>query len=199
MLNLLQGSLNQFSGMYRRLCTVICQLTDLIRNHCKASSGLSCSGCLNGCIQGQQIRLGCDILNLTDNIADLPGSIVDPLHGIRQTLHFLSAVLRLLLVIHSLLVRTSQCLGILLHDLGYIRDGSLQFLYGTGLVGSTFRKSLGSICHLVCPQRYLSHCRLDLIKCLTELMVQLTDRFQQSLKVSHIGFCKFPSDISPNR
>ena len=42
-LDLLQRSLDQASGIYCRLCTLFGQFTDLFCHHCKSSTGISCT------------------------------------------------------------------------------------------------------------------------------------------------------------
>ena len=186
--DLLQRGFDQFPGMYRRLCTVIRKLPDLFSHHGEASSGFPRSGSFNCCIQGQQVRLGCDILDLTDNITDLLGSLIDPLHGIGQSLHLFSTGSGLLLIFHCLLIRCSESLGIFLHDLSDVRNGRLQFLYGTGLICSTLCQSLCGIRHLPSAGRHLAYRIFDLTQCLTELMIQLANRLQQSAEISYVGF-----------
>ena len=54
------------ADLSRRLSSIICQLTDFFRNHCKSSSCISRSRRFNGRIQGQQISLLRNVGNGTD-------------------------------------------------------------------------------------------------------------------------------------
>ena len=93
-----------------------------------------------------------------------------------------------MLIFHCLLIRCSESLGIFLHDLSDVRNGRLQFLHGTGLVCSTLCQSLCGIRHLPRAGRHLAYRIFDLTQCLTELMIQLADRLQQSAEISYVGF-----------
>ena len=69
-MDLLQGIADQISGIDCGLSTLLCQLTDLVCHNSKASACFSGSGRFNGSIHGQQIGLGGDFVDQSDNLLD---------------------------------------------------------------------------------------------------------------------------------
>ena len=80
---------NQLTGIDCRLCTLIRKFSDLGCNYGKALAGFSCTCSLNGCVQGKQVRLLRDLLDLSDDCLNLLGHIADSLHCFGNCIHFL--------------------------------------------------------------------------------------------------------------
>ena len=197
-MDLFQSSADEVPCIDCGLCTLLCQLTDLVCHHGKASSGLSRSGCLDGSIQRQQVRLAGNVLDLADDVADLFGSLVDPSHDLHQVIHLGTAFVclgRILLCLFAGILR--MFCSIVYHG-GNIADGGLQLLYGSCLIGSPFCQRLGGIRQTSGTHGHLVGYFIDIVQGFVHLIFNIPQSLFQFIQISHIeiGVAEFHRPVA---
>ena len=92
----MDGVFDQFCCLRSRCRTLGCKITNFLSHNGKSLAGLSCSCGLNSCIQCQNIRLKCNIVDDLDDLGDTLRGIVDFLHSGHQILHLYIALFHIL-------------------------------------------------------------------------------------------------------